>query len=64
MKKKIIDMIVDIALITVAFMATDSVVNHLLHSENFWLELGVYAVFYAIVFGAKAGIVHLWKKRK
>ena len=64
MKKKIIDIIVDIALITVIFMATDAVVTHLLHSENIWLELGVYAVFYAIVFGAKAGIAYLWKKRK
>lgn len=64
MKKKIMDIIVDIALITVIFMATDGVVTHLLHSENIWLELGVYAVFYAIVFGAKAGIAYLWKKRK
>lgn len=58
------NIIVDIALITVVFMATDGVVTHLLHSENIWLELGVYAVFYAIVFGVKAGIAYLWKKRK
>lgn len=64
MKKRIINTIVDIALITVVFMATDGVVMHLLHSESIWLELGVYAVFYAVVFGAKAGVVYLWKKRK
>lgn len=64
MKKKIVDMIVDIVLITGVFMATDGVVIHLLHSESFWVELGIYALFYAIVFGAKAGIVCLWKKHK
>ena len=64
MKKKIMDIVVDIVLITGVFMATDGVVTHLLRSENIWLELGVYAVFYAIVFGAKAGIAYLWKKRK
>lgn len=64
MKKKIGNIIVDIALITGVFMATDAVMIHLFHSESGWLELGVYVIFYGIVFGAKAGILHLWKKRK
>lgn len=62
MKKKIMDMIVDILLITVVFSVTDLVLRKVFRSENLWLELGIYLVFYGIVFGAKRGIIYLWKK--
>lgn len=64
MKRKISNIIIDILLITVVFAATDGVMLHMLHSENLWLELGIYIVLYGIVFGAKSGIVYLWKCRK
>lgn len=63
MKRKICNIIVDLLLITMAFSVTDGVMIRLLHSENLWLELGIYIVLYGIVFGAKSGIVYLWKKR-
>ena len=62
MKKKIINFIVDVILIGIAFSLTDIVLLNVFHSENLWLELGLYIVFYAVVFGAKRGIVFLWKK--
>ena len=62
MKKKIIGIIVDSLLITVALSVTDFVLLKLFHSENFWLKLGIYIVFYAIVFGSKRGFVILWNR--
>ena len=50
MKKKIIDTSVDILLIK------------LFHSESFWLEFGIYVVFYTIVFGCKKGVMILWER--
>ena len=32
------------------------------NSKNFWLELGIYIVFYGIVFGGKSGILYLCKR--
>ncbi len=64
MKKKIIGIIVDILLIMIAFSATDIVLIKVFNSENLWLELGIYIVLYAIVFGAKKGIVMLWEHFK
>ncbi len=62
MKNKIIGIIVDILLIMVVFSVTDFVSLKLFHSENFWLEFGIYIVFYAIIFGSKKGIVILWNR--
>lgn len=64
MKKRIINTVIDILLITAVFAVTDVVMRSVFHSENLWLELGVYVVFYGVVFGAKSGIVYLWKKRR
>ena len=62
MKGKIIGIVVDILLFAVVFSAADLVAQQLFHSKNFWLEFGIYIVFYAIVFGCKKGIVCLWKQ--
>lgn len=64
MKRKIINTLIDIALIAVVFAVTDFLMMQVLHAENLWLELGVYIVLYGIVFGAKTSVVHLWKKHK
>ena len=64
MKKKILDIIVDILLIAVVFAVTDIVLLDVFHSESLWLELGIYIVLYGIVFGAKSGIVYLWKRKR
>lgn len=63
-KRRILNTLVDICLFTVAFSLTDVVTRQLFHSGNFWLEMGVYAVFYIVLFGAKSGVMYLWKKRK
>ena len=62
--KKIINIIVDIILIAVVFSVTDIMMIKVFHSENLWLELGIYIVFYGIVFGAKSGIVYLLRKKR
>ena len=62
MKKKIIGILVDIILFSIVFGVTDAVLLKVFHSENFWLELGIYIVFYAIVFGCKREIVILWNR--
>ena len=63
MKKKIINMAIDIILIAIVFAVTDIMLLKVFHSENLWLELGIYIVMYGIVFGIKNGIKYLWKKR-
>ena len=62
--KKIINIIVDIILIAVVFSVTDIMMIKVFHSENLWLELGIYIVFYGLVFGAKSGIVYLLRKKR
>ena len=62
MKKKLIGIIIDILLIMVVFSATDYVSLKVFHSNNFWLEAGIYIVFYVIVFGSKKGIEVLWNR--
>lgn len=62
MKKKIIDIIVDILLMGTIFSVTDIVMLKVFHSENIWLELGIYIVFYAVFFGSKRGIIILWNR--
>ena len=61
-KKKIINIIVDILLIGTVFSVTETVLLKVFHSESIWLELGIYIVFYAIVFGSKRGIMILWNR--
>ena len=61
--KKIIDFAVDIILIAGVFAITDLFMLKLFQSESIWLELGIYIVFYGIVFGAKSGIMYLWKRK-
>ena len=63
MKKKIINVVIDILLIAVVFSFTEIVLLDVFHSESMWLELGIYIVMYGMVFGAKRGIVYLWKKK-
>lgn len=62
MKKKIVGIFVDILLFMAVFSATEYLLQHLFHSERLFLELVIYMVFYGIAFGAKSGIVALWKR--
>ena len=64
MRMKIINTAIDILLITVVFAVTDIVMRKVFCSEKLWLELVVYVLFYAVVFGAKSGILYLYKKHK
>ena len=61
MKKKIVNTAIDILLFAFVFAVTDRMMLKVFESENLWLELGIYIILYAIVFGAKSGIVYLWK---
>ena len=63
-KKRIANAVADVLLIAAVFGVTDILMQKVFHSENGWLELGVYLVLYAVVFGAKSGVVYLWKKYK
>ncbi len=62
--KRIANFAVDIILITAVFAITDLLMLNVIKSESIWLELGIYIVFYGIAFGAKSGIVYLWKRKK
>ncbi len=64
MKKKITNTIVDIILIAFVFFLTDTVTLKIFHSENGWLDLGIYILFYAAVFGIKSGIVLFCRRFK
>ena len=54
--------LVDIILFSIVFGVTDTVLLKVFHSENFWLELGIYLVLYTVAFGTKRGIIILWNK--
>ena len=62
--KQLIDIAVDIILIAIVFAITDHLMLNVLKSENLWLEIGIYIVFYGSVFGTKSGILYLWKRAK
>ena len=62
MKKKIIGSLVDIILFGIVFRVTDAVLLKVFHSENFWLELGIFLVLYSIALGTKRRIIILWNK--
>ena len=62
MKKKIINFIVDILLITVAFAVTDILMVEVFHSDKMWLELLCYVVLYGILFGGKRAVAKLWAR--
>ena len=62
--QKILSIVVDIILIAIVFAITDHLMIKVIQSENLWLELGIYIVLYAIVFGSKSGIMYLWKRHK
>ena len=64
MRNKIGNIVVEILLITAVFSATDTVLLNIFHSENIWLELAIYLVFYAIAFSSKKGIEVLWRRLK
>ncbi len=63
MKNKIIGAVVDVLLIALAFFITDTVMFKVLCTEDMWIELGIYILSYAALFGIKWGIVTLWKRR-
>lgn len=62
--KKIIDIAVDIVLFAVVFSITDYLMLNVIKSVNLWLELGIYIVFYGIVFSCKSCIMYLWKRHR
>lgn len=64
MKRKIINIVIDIILIAAVFAITDHLMLNVIKSDSLWIELGIYIVFYGIVFGAKRGIIYLWKRSK
>ena len=61
--RKIIDIAIDIILIGIVFSATDHFMLKVIKSDSVWLELGIYLLFYAVVFGAKSGIEKHHRKR-
>ena len=63
-KKKIVNFVVDLLLIAIAFSVTDFVLLNLFETENGLLELGIYLVCYALLFGAKKGVEILYLRLK
>ena len=63
-KRNILNIIIDIFLMAVVLSFVDYLMINILKKESFWLELGIYIVFYSIVFGTKSWIVYLWNKKR
>lgn len=63
MKKKILNFVVDILLISAAFALTDHIMLNVLHSERIFLEVIVYVILYGALFAAKRLAIDVWKKR-
>ena len=64
MKRKILSIIIDIALITLILAFVDTLALKVLRNESIWLYIGLYIAAYVVVFGAKRGIITLWKRKK
>ena len=64
MKRKILSILTDIVLIVLVLAFVDTLALKVLRSENIWLYIGLYIAAYVVVFGAKRGIITLWKRRK
>lgn len=62
MKKKIINIIIDISLIAAVFVVTKQLLLKMFTSGNIWIEVGIYVVLYGIVFGVKSGVMYLLKQ--
>lgn len=64
MKRKVINTIIDIALMVGVFAVVDLLALNVFHKESVWLDIGLYIAVYIIVFGVKSGIIALWKRKK
>lgn len=64
MKRKILSIITDIVLIVLVLAFVDTLALKVLRSESIWLYIGLYIAAYVVVFGAKRGIITLWKRKK
>lgn len=62
--KKFIDIIVDVFLITAVFFITDTMTLKVLHSDSLLLDIGVYILFYAIIFGLKNVVMIILRRFK
>ena len=60
MKMKLIDIIVDLILITIIFCLTDIITTHVIHPDSMWIDLGLYVLLYGVFFGLKKAITILW----
>lgn len=63
MKRKVINVIIDLAMLVGVFAIVDILAMKVFHSENVWLDIGLYTAAYIVVFGIKRGIIVLWKRK-
>lgn len=64
MKNKIVNIIIDVILIAVAFAGTDILMINVFYSDSMWLELLCYVLLYGILFGGEWVVIKLWTNRK
>lgn len=64
LKRKVINIIIDLVLITGIFALVDILSIKVFRSESIWLHIGLYIMLYIAVFGVKSGIVVLLKRKK
>lgn len=64
LKRKVINIIIDLVLITGIFALVDILSIKVFRSESIWLDIGLYIMLYIAVFGVKSGIVVLLKRKK
>lgn len=64
MKRKILNAVIDLALIMGILVIGDILALKVLHCEKIWLDIVLYIVLYIVIFGIKHWIVTLWKRKK
>ena len=64
LKRKVINIIIDLVLVTGIFALVDILSIKVFRSESIWLHIGLYIMLYIAVFGVKSGIVVLLKRKK
>lgn len=64
MNRKILSTLIDILLIVVVIFITETLTLRVIRTTSVWAYIGIYIALYAVLFGAKWGIISLCRRKK
>ena len=64
MNRKILTTLIDILLIVAVIFLTETLTLRVIRTTSAWAYIGIYILLYATLFGAKWGIVSLFRRKK